>query len=343
MEDYINVNYASFYHTIQSSSKTRAKASFAMACLGLMAVQFGFAGMASAVNDARTPPVVAPDVPVIVQITRPGNKQLRVEWDEPAESGSSPIEYYVVQWRTTVEGYDDHYDHINRSLQTEERFATITGLLGPNDLHGHPPQYQIKVRAVNSAGPGDWSLEKLATTTTIPSAPSGLKLERTNSGNQIRVSWNKPVAYGDSEPIGYIIQYQKAERSNWRVRRTRQVSGTQTTFTTEALDNITWRFRVAAVNAVGTGNWTGAQKLKLHSQPNAPGDINVIPGDGRLSVEWQLPPDGSNITGSRLGWRLAGDADSDWVIVEFDMTYELAYTIVGLTNGQSYDFSGCRL
>ena len=326
--------------TISSSRQSRLGLGFlfAAACLGLIVARLGFAGTILAANDILITPAIAPDAPVIAQITASGNKQLHVVWDEPAESGSSPIEYYAVQWRTTVEGYDYYYDRVNRSLQTEGKSVTITDLLGPNDLHGHSPQYQIRVRAVNGSGPGEWSSEKLAATITVPLAPSGLRLERTGSGNQIQVNWNEPAAYGDSPPDEYIIQYQWASRSNWHTRHARQVSGTQTTFITEALEvGVTWRFRVVAVNAAGTGNWTGAQKLRLYAQPNPPSDINVIPGFGRLTVEWQLPSGDSNITGSRLRWRPTGGADSDWTIVELSPTYELAYTIVGLTNGQSYD------
>lgn len=304
---------------------------------GLAAATLSFTGAASA-SDSITTTTGIPGVPTITQIAASGNKQIDVAWEAPAEVDGHPAQHYIVQWRTTVEGYDDYYDQAHRSLQTPGTSATIANLLGPKDLHGQSPQYQVRVRAVNDLGPGAWSAERAVQTISTPSAPINLKLERVGSGQQIQVSWDAPLVTENSPPSQYVIHYQRARHSSWRARRTATVDGTQTVFTTEVLEvGVTWRFRVAAINEAGHGNWTGSKKLKLYALPDTPTDVNAIAGDGRLTVEWKLPADDSSIIGSRLRWRPASSTDSDWAMVEFDDTYKLAHTITDLTSIQAYD------
>lgn len=300
---------------------------------GLAVAVLGSAEVVSASDNTTTL-----EAPTITQITAPGSKQIDVAWDGPVEVNGHPVQHYIVQWRTMVEGYDDYYDQTHRSLQTTETSATITNLLGPKDLHGQSPQYQVRVRAVNDLGPGAWSAERAVQTISTPSAPVNLKLDRVGSGRQIQVSWEAPLVTENSPPSQYVIHYQRARHSNWRARRTATVDGNQTVFTTEVLElDVTWRFRVAAINEAGNGNWTGSKKLKLYSPPGTPTDISTIAGDGRLTVEWKLPTDDSSIIGSRLRWRPAGSTDRDWAMVEFDDTYKLAHTITDFTSIQAYD------
>lgn len=312
---------------------------FAAACLGLFFIGFGFVGTIASADDQPTPLTAVFDVPVIEEVVPSGNKQLHVAWTKP--TGIGPIDHYIVQWRTTAEGYHDYYDQANRSLQVEGQSATITDLLEPKDPHGQPIQYRVRVRAVGDSGPSAWSAEASGETITILSAPGDLSLERVGAGDQIQVSWNEPPLDAGPQPSEYIIQYKRKKYSGWKTHRLGRVDGSQTTFTTETLPvDATWKLRAAAVNAAGTGRWTSVKFIKLYSLPTAPGAINAIASDGQLTAEWALPADGSSIAGSRLRWRPAGNSQtSDWTTVEFDIPYKSAHTITGLVNGQAYELA----
>ena len=284
---------------------------------------------------ATPAPAEAPGSPIDVRATPIGNKQLEVTWDPPIDHGGAPIELYQIEWKSAIDGYDDFYDKTNRRTTSTTTSTTIGGLLGPDDLKTQASEYQIRVRAVNEVASGTWSARSIAQTMTGPSAPRNIKLTIVD-GDKLKLTWDPP-AFDNGSPIaGYDIWFQRARLANWRFKRTRTAAATATAFITEVLGiNQTFRFRIAAVNDAGRGDWA-SKSQKLYRVPNPPQNVRITASDSSITAEWTIDSSGASADSSRLRWRPEGTSDSAWTVVSFDYGYEIANTISGLNNGTNY-------
>ena len=104
-------------------------------------------------NDDPTPSASVPSAPAAPRLT-PANSELGVNWQAPADNGST-IDDYDVRYRTGGEAWTELPDRI----RSTSRSATIRGLRN-GTAHG------VQVRAGNAVGDGPWS----ATATGTPGA-----------------------------------------------------------------------------------------------------------------------------------------------------------------------------
>ena len=109
----------------------------------------GHGPWSQAVGDEPT--TVAPAAPAITSITR-GDRSLGVGWTAPADTGGGAITAYDVRY---IETSEDETDDANWTIRDNawrsgDLGYTITGLTNATE-------YDVQVRAVNSAGDGAWS------------------------------------------------------------------------------------------------------------------------------------------------------------------------------------------
>ena len=116
--------------------------------------------------------------------------------------------------------------------------------------------------ALNSAASGMWALREAEamrragtwpTTITIPGVPRDLGVSAGNG--QVSVSWLSPVSNGGSPITDYVVQFLSDAGQFW----TTFADGTSTSVeavVTGLTNGVSHRFRVAAVNEVGTGEYT---------------------------------------------------------------------------------------
>ena len=109
----------------------------------------GHGPWSQAVGDEPT--TVAPAAPAISSITR-GDRSLGVVWTAPADTGGGAITAYDVRY---IETSEDETDDANWTIRDNawrsgDLGYTITGLTNATE-------YDVQVRAVNSAGDGAWS------------------------------------------------------------------------------------------------------------------------------------------------------------------------------------------
>ncbi|MEX2601573.1 MAG: right-handed parallel beta-helix repeat-containing protein [Balneolaceae bacterium] len=85
----------------------------------------------------------------------------------------------------------------------------------------------------------------------VPSAPLNLLAEPGN--RQVNLSWDEPADNGGEPITGYIVEYSAGPNgNNWTVFQGESSSETSVTVT-DLVNNIRHRFRVSAVNSIGTG------------------------------------------------------------------------------------------
>ena len=288
----------------------------------------------AAINATGTGPAVTgslllvenPGVPREMMI-EPGNQQLTVTWQPPADDGGSPVTGYLVQWKDTGEEFSD-----------TERRATVTDPRHQIPSLDNGSTYTVQVRAVNLAGTGPPASET-GVPVSVPGPPTSLTF-RSSMGNLL-VSWDEPDNDGGSLITGYLVQWKDTGEEFSDTERRATVTDPRHQITGLTIGN-EHTVSVAAINATGTGPAvTGS--LLLVENPGAPNSPVVTARNQNLAVRWQPPSDeGSTpISEYRVLWKGAGEDYDDSACSQRRVTVSasgklLAY-IGPLRNGDSYD------
>ena len=114
---------------------------------------------------------------------------------------------------------------------------------------------------------------------TVPDAPANLATAPLD--NAVRLTWTAPANNGGSSITDYVIQYSADGGITWSIYS--HIASTSTTVTIPFLTPTTYTFRVAAVNAIGTGAYSATVTGKIRyitlSAPTSV-DIAVTPAGG---------------------------------------------------------------
>ena len=236
---------------------------------------------ASAAVTPTVPPAV-PGAPSGVAGT-PGNASVALTWTAPASDGGSAITGYSV---TRYVGGTAQGTTATGSVAT---VYTVPGLTNGT-------AYTFTVVATNVAGAGAGSAPSAALTpATVPGAPTGVAGTAGNVST-VALAWAAPASNGGSAITGYRITPYIAG-----VAQTAQLTGSAATaFTVSGLTHNTgYTFRVAAINAAGTGAISGAsgtltpavrliqvvsRALAVSSTPSSAFAANVAAGNTLIGV-----------------------------------------------------------
>ena len=177
-----------------------------------------------------------PDAPTNRSAATQGPSKATLSWTAPVDDGGAEVTGYVV---TPFIGYSPQRALIFMTTATTE---TISGLT-PGTM------YRFKVRAINAVGVG--AASKASNPITTPNLPGTPVIGSAVAGNgQASVSWTAPANDGGSAVIGYAV----IPFIGYGPQRPRIFLSTNTTQTISGLTPGTaYRFKVAAINAVGVG------------------------------------------------------------------------------------------
>ncbi len=185
-----------------------------------------------------------------------GVQQATLSWSAPSVTGGAAITDYVIQYSSNG---GSSWATFSDSVSTATS-ATVTGLAGGS--------YIFRVAAVNSAGTGDFSPASSSVTVTSPTAPSvptsvaGTAID----GSSASVTWTAPSSNGGAAITDYIVQFSNDSGSSWATFS--DGTSTATSATVTGLSNGIWVFRVAAVNSVGTGDYSSASSPVTLGSPD---------------------------------------------------------------------------
>ena len=217
-----------------------------------------------------------PDPPTGVSAVG-GNAQAVVSFTIPASNGGSAISNYTV---TSNPG------GLTGTGSTTP--ITVTGL-----TNGTP--YTFTMTATNVIGTGLSSSppSNSVIPMTVPGAINSLSASAGNT--QVGLFWTAPASNGGSAITDYVVEYKLSPDSSWTIFAD-AVSTATTIIVTGLTNNLSYDFRVSAVNAAGQGP-VNSTSLSAGGSPSTPPSNNTSTSGSR-SGSYLYPPVVTSINNS---------------------------------------------
>ena len=257
---------------------------------------------------------VVADAPAISGV--PADQSVELTWSPPSNGGATITSYEVSidggGWTTIATTSSGVV--VDGNIVTTIA-ATVTGLTNGTE-------YDIRIRAVNSAGQSAPSNTVTTTPRTLPGAPTALVT--TPGDDQVSVAFTPPADNGGAPITVYTATASPGGATGTCASSPCNVTG--------LTNGTTYSFTVVATNVVGDGPPSAAANETPLAVPDPPTATSATPDDQEVSIAFTPPADngGTAITGytatAAPGGATGGCASSPC-------------TITGLTNGTSYSFT----
>jgi hypothetical protein len=247
----------------------------------------------------------------------PASGAATVTWTAPTNTNGSAITGYAV---TTISG---GVAVSTTNFNTPATSVTVPGL-------NNQQIYGFAVAAINAAGTGPRSATSLAITVGTPVAPTNVTV--TPGNTTVTLSWTAPADNG--APItGYLI----TEFADGFYGRSWTFASAATTETITGLTNGNSEgYKVAAINARGTGLLSAPTPRVAIGGPSAPLAPTATPGNGSATISWTPPVITNGSPVSQYTVTAFRDGKQTANIFLFAAT---TTTMTGLTNASTYTFT----
>ena len=178
-----------------------------------------------------------------------------------------------------------------------------------------------------------------STVTVAPRPPTGLAAT-TESSTQINLSWAAPTDNGGSAITGYNI-YRGTTSNGEGTTPVGKVSNSTLTYTDTGLtNNITYYYKVTAVNSVGESAQSSEASATTFTIPQSPTGLTATAASSsQINLYWTAPSNngGSSITGYEI--ERSTNAGTTWSsIVPNTGTTGTTYSDTGLTASTAYTY-----
>ena len=265
-------------------------------------------------------PVAAVPGQVFGLVPAPGDTEVALAWEQPADNGAS-ISGYDVQYRETSQSWSS-----SRQDTVSAETATITGLTN-GDI------YFFRVRGTNSAGDGPFSSPVTATPSAdvldrdVPDAPGTPSATEGNG----TLDWLFAVPRDNGAQItGYRVQ-QREVGQGWPAN---SVAVSTNSYEATGLDNgDTYQLRARAINSEGNGAWSSTGSATPEATVPGRVEARVATRDQGLYVEWDEPDDGGQTIS---GYDVQYDDNNSFSSPTTRRVTGTDRLITGLTNGDTY-------
>ncbi len=172
-----------------------------------------------------------------------------------------------------------------------------------------------------------------------PSSPASLTASATNAA--VQLAWAAPVANGGAAITDYVVQY--AANNSATTTWTTFADGTSTalTATVSGLTNgVAYSFRVAAVNAMGTGSYTSPITATPigGAVPSAPRSLYATAGRQSAALSWTAPVTAGSSAISDYIIEYSTNNGSTWARYADAVSVATTASITGLAANTLYQF-----
>lgn len=215
---------------------------------------------------------------------------------------------------------------IGSGYANDSGVVTLTGTL-PAKLKGG-----THTLSLFAPGSGQGVRQSVRVSPTVPLAP--VSPGAVFGNGSVVVSWSAPNS-GGRAVSKYVVQ-----KSTDQVRWTSAGSakGSASSLRVKKLKNgVTYWFRIAAKNKVGTGPWSAAVSETPRSVPGVPGSLSAAAANGAVVLTWAAPKsDGGSVL---LDYRIQQSTDGKTFSDVVDgVSTTAGFTVTGLSNGVKYWF-----
>ena len=307
----VNVNYVVTMIGVDSGTPLANDTEYFFQVAAVNSVDTGeYSASGSATPGMSAPPAV----PASLTAT-PGDAKMTLSWVVPANGGDA-ITHYAIKIADTREALESfvavqvavgEVTGDGTSVGASVNYiVTMTGVDSGTDLV-NGTTYFFQIAAVNSIGTGNYT-NTIDATTTVPGAPTNLTATVV-SDTQINLSWDAPLQDGGLAITGYLLEYSTDGNGSWTDLTT---SGTTTSFDNTGLTvGSTRHYRVAAINNVGTGEYsTTTDATTAVATPGAPTNLTATAvSETQISLSWETPSQdgGEAITDYELEYSTDGN------------------------------------
>ena len=263
-------------------------------------------------------------------------RRLSITWEPPADDGGLEVTGYELRYRRA--GGGSWTTHPHRGLGTSWEITRL-----PNGLI-----YEVQVRAVNPAGPGEWSPSGSGA---AESPPGAMDEPRVLGGYRLlRVWWTPPADDGGFAVTGYQVRYRDSADGSWTVHSHDSLA---TDTTIDGLEDETiYKVQVRATNSAGYGRWSPTATVATAGLPPGlpatPGALTLARGVEKIDASWTAPDSNrSPITDYDVRYRACTGTGNNPCATAGNYHYlddaeenaentATTATITGLTNGTTY-------
>lgn len=270
-------------------------------------------------DEVAATPIAVPAKPTGFTAT-PGDGRAALAWDDPGNTT-------IVRWQyryDTGSGYGEWTDIPGSGPTTTSHEVTE---LDNGTLH------KFRIRAVNGSGGGVPSSEVAATPIAVPAKPAGLSA--TPGSGEVVLEWNDPA---DATITGW--QYnQRPKNGEYEADWTTILGSTATTVrhTVTGLETgASYRFKLRADNASGSGAESDEIAATLPPVPAKPAGLTATAGDGTILLEWTALSD-ATVAGWQYRYRTTGGY-GDWTDIDGSEAATTSQRVAGLENGTPHTF-----
>ncbi|MBM3910324.1 MAG: hypothetical protein FJ356_01590, partial [Thaumarchaeota archaeon] len=273
-----------------------------------------------------------PGIPGSFTLTNPSSTSVKVQWTKPTTGGDPTALVYEI-YRSNNQNFN------NPTITTKTSLSfTDTGLQASLT-------YYYKVRAINTAGNGQFTNALSYTTGEAPNTPSSLTATITGTNaNAIKLQWGAPTPVTNSV-TGYKIE-RNINGGGWSVL----VSNTGSTVTTMTDQNLdlgsTYQYRVSAINIFGSGQPSNIASASLSSTSvtitgNAltgntvivEGSVTSINSQGLSIINIKLYKNNAKIEDKSVNISLSSGTASLPDLLAYPTTQSDFYVLIKISNG----------
>lgn len=268
-------------------------------------------GQGSQSLETSSMPVTVPDAPTAVSGVA-GNAQVSVSFTPPIFNGGSTINSYTV---TSNPG--------NFTATGNASLIIVTGLTNGT-------AYTFTVTATNAVGESlPSSLSSPVIPITVPDAPTSVLA--TEGNTQASISFTPPVFDGGTPITSYTAISTPGGFTGTGINSPIMITG--------LTNGTTYTFKVKATNIVGDGPLSSSSnQVTLSTEPSAPVNLASTVLGSSIGLSWSEPSSdgGTAIIDYVIEYQLS--TGGVWAVFADGLNTNTTATVVGLSNGTSYDF-----
>lgn len=198
--------------------------------------------------------------------------------------------------------------------------------------------YVLRIAAVNSIGTGQYTDATgpfLSVSAARPPSPP-TNVVAIPADSRVALAWSAPDSDGNAAITDYVVQYSTTLGASWTTY-SHKASPQSSIAVTSLTNGTNYLFRVAAVNAAGTGAFSdpvGPVVPSIIPVPSAPSGVTLSSGNATLAVSWTASSTPNDVASYVI--QRSTDSGATWGGNISVPAGTLSTTLTGLANGTSY-------